>query len=162
MYIHCTNVNQVHFPLVCCQVCLHVIQSVHTEAERMKEEWEVMVAKGPPPKLSRQQSSIDPPPMEGEGRGSDTYCYELFSMLIGLSQSDIGCAFLSQQDQLVQDLFCLLHVSTCRIQKQVSLVLTAVVPCLTFNYNYVHIIMYIYIRISTYNYTCHCVIINCY
>ena len=85
----------------------------------MKEEWEAMIAKGPPPKLSRQASSVELT-SEATGRGSDTYCYELVSMLIGLSQSDIGCAYLSKQDKLVQELFSLLHIATSRIQLQVG------------------------------------------
>ena len=98
---------------------MHVIQSVHAEVESMKEEWEAMVAKGPPPKLAHQASSVEATATEGEGGVSDTYCYELLSMLIGLSQSEIGCGFLSQQEKLVQDLFSLLHVATSRMQLQV-------------------------------------------
>lgn len=98
---------------------MHVIQSVHTEVERMREEWEAVVAKGPPPKLTRQGSLVEVTVTEGDGRASDTYCYELLSMLIGLSQSEIGCFSLSQQDKLVQDLFSLLHVATSRMQLQV-------------------------------------------
>lgn len=94
-----------------------MIQSVHAEVERMREEWEAKVAKGPPPKLVRQGSSVEP--TEGEGGSSDTYCFELLSMLIGLSQSEIGCGFLSQQQTLVQDLFSLLHIATSRMQMQV-------------------------------------------
>ena len=82
----------------------------------MKEEWEATSSKPPPPKPSRQTSS-DPGP--SEGGVADTYCYELLSMLIGLSQSEVGCAFLSEQEKLIKDLFTLLHVTTVRIQMQV-------------------------------------------
>ena len=104
-------------PLPLPQVCMHVIQSVHTEMERMKDEWEGIVNKAPPPK-----------PMEGAGqegsvgkeaKSSDSYCFELLSMVARLSQSDLGCEFLSKQDKLVQDLFALLHIATVRIQLQV-------------------------------------------
>ena len=95
-----------------------MIQSVHAEVERMKEEWETRVSRGPPPKLARQGSSVEPTEAEGS-LSSDTYCFELLSMLIGLSQSEIGCGFLSQQETLVQDLFSLLHVATSRMQIQV-------------------------------------------
>lgn len=90
------------------QVCEHVIQSVNTETSRIKDEWEGL--------LSNRPVSLKP----NNGKGSDTYCYELLSMLIGLSQSDVGCAFLSEQEKLVQDLFSLLHVGTIRLQLQVS------------------------------------------
>ena len=82
----------------------------------MKEEWEATANSLPPPKPSRQTSS-DPAP--SEGGVADTYCYELLSMLIGLSQSEVGCAFLAEQERLIQDLFTLLHVTTVRIQMQV-------------------------------------------
>ena len=67
--------------------------------------------------LARQGSSLEL--AEGEGGSSDTYCFELLSMLIGLSKSEIGCGFLSQQETLVQDLFSLLHIATSRMQLQV-------------------------------------------
>ena len=93
--------------LFCAQVCEHIIQSVNTETCRIKDEWEGLI-------LSPSASK------SGNGKGSDTYCYELLSMLIGLSQSDVGCAFLSEQETLVQNLFSLLHVGTIRLQLQVS------------------------------------------
>ena len=102
----------------CCflQVCSHIIQSVHTEMLRMKEEWEATSSKPTPPKPSRQMS-MDP--STSEAGIADSYCYELLSMLIGLSQSEVGCAFLSEQEKLIQDLVTLLHVATVRIQMQV-------------------------------------------
>ena len=119
------------------QVCVHIIDSVHTEMIRMKEEWEVSCSKAPPPpppppvgKAAKQVSievpSSSPSTSSGGGGGggseqqeSDSYCFELLSMLIGLSQSEVGCSFLAEQDKLVHDLFTLLHVSTLRIQLQV-------------------------------------------
>ena len=86
--------------------------------ERMKEEWETAASKPPPPKPSRQ-TSAEPAVAEAVGKSSDTYCYELLSMLIGLSQSDVGCGFLSEQEKLVQDLFTMLHTASTRIQLQV-------------------------------------------
>ena len=84
----------------------------------MKDEWETVSSSPPPPKPSRQ-TSIEAAISE-EGKSSDTYCYELLSMLIGLSQSEVGCAFLSEQEKLMQDLFTLLHVGSCRLQLQVG------------------------------------------
>ena len=99
---------------------MHIITSVHTEVERMKEEWEVNASKPVvPPKLSRQLSAEPAMTTETTGKSSDTYCYELVSMLIGLCQSESGCSFLSEQQQLMRDLFTLLHVASTRIQLQV-------------------------------------------
>ena len=95
-----------------------IVHSVHTEMERIKEEWEAAVSKPAPPKLARQPSSKSLG-TEAVPEVSDTYCYELLSMLFGLSQSDVGCAFLAEQEKLVQDLFTLLHTSSERVQLQV-------------------------------------------
>ena len=97
---------------------------------RMKEEWEATASNLPAPKPSRQTSSE---PSSSEGGVADTYCYELLSMLIGLSQSEVGCAFLAEQEKLIQDLFTLLHVTTVRIQMQVC-VLTCMHVCVAGGY----------------------------
>lgn len=85
---------------------------------RMKDEWEVACSKPPPSKLPKQISMERSTATLSEDQDSDTYCYELLSMLLGLSQSDVGCAFLSEQSKLVLDLFTLLHVASLRIQLQ--------------------------------------------
>ena len=99
-------------------MCVHIIQSVNTETVRMKDEWETVSSSPPPPKPSRQ-TSIEAAVSEEE-KSSDTYCYELLSMLTGLSQSEVGCSFLSEQEKLMQDLFTLLHVGSTRLQLQVG------------------------------------------
>ena len=86
----------------------------------MKDEWELACTKATPSKISKQVS-VEPSLVAlSEEQDSDTYCYELLSMLLGLSQSDVGCGFLSEQSILVQDLFSLLHVASLRIQLQVQ------------------------------------------
>jgi len=104
------------------QVCLHIIQSVHTEMLRMKEEWESTCSKPQSPKSSKQlasELSTISTSTSSEEKESDNYCYELLSMLLGLSQSEVGCGFLSEQSKLTEDLFTLLHVGSARIQQQV-------------------------------------------
>lgn len=108
------------------QVCLHIIDSVHSEATRMREEWETAISQSPAPPpppqrtLSRQASSHDASSDPTfKGKATDTYCYELLSMLGGLSQSEPGCKFLVEQTRLLQDLLSLLHTSTTRLQLQV-------------------------------------------
>ena len=101
------------------------MDSVHTEAEKMRKEWEANLTQGggsagSKPPASRQ-TSHDP---GGEGKGSKradtcTYCYELLTMLGGLSQSELGCTFLAEKSQLVRDLVSLLHTTTPRIQLKV-------------------------------------------
>ena len=113
---------------------MHLIDSVHTETTRMKEEWENSCnkAQATPPTPSKPAAAAAAVAgvagVSGGGSSSgkqdmeqqelDSYCFELLSMLLGLSQSEVGCAFLSEQDKLVHDLFTLLHVATVRIQMQ--------------------------------------------
>ena len=113
------------------QVCVHIIHSLHTEMLHMKEDWEVLLSRAPPAKQPSRQASSDAGQLFGLGPGggggggaegktsSDTYCHELLSMLVQLSRSELGCEFLSQQEQLIQDLLTLLHIATVKIQLQV-------------------------------------------
>ena len=101
------------------QVCVHIIDSVHTEMVRMKEEWEATCIKTPPTSKANKQPSVESSTSDSSEQESDSYCFELLSMLIGLSQSEVGCGFLSEQNKLIHDLFTLLHVATLRIQLQV-------------------------------------------
>ena len=87
---------------------------------RMKDEWEVACTKAPPPKAAKPVA-VEPANSETEQPESDSYCFELLSMLIGLSQSEVGCNFLSEQNKLVHDLLTLLHVASLRIQLQASI-----------------------------------------
>ena len=125
------------------QVCLHIIDSVHTETTRIKEEWivsagAVPLAPPPPPlpprniprKRSKEplgalkQSSISQDEDSGsslKAKGTDTYCYELLTMLGGLSQSEPGCKFLVEQSGLLKDLISLLHTASSRLQLQVCM-----------------------------------------
>ena len=95
----------------------HLIQCVHSETQRMeKEYWEAVDEFISPPK-----------PTEGEEAtktSSDTYCYELMSMIIGLCHSEPGCQFLAGSNCLVRDLFTLLHVASMRVQLQVRACVT--------------------------------------
>ncbi len=56
-------------------------------------------------------------------RISDAYCFELLSMVLALSGSAVGRAYLAQQLHLIQDLLSLLHTSSPRVQRQVKTLL---------------------------------------
>ena len=84
----------------------------------MKEEWELACSKAPPHKVIKQASMEPSTSDSSEQQDSDTYCFELLSMLTGLSQSEVGCGFLAEQNKLIQDLFTLLPVASLRIQLQ--------------------------------------------
>ena len=99
------------------RVCEHVIKSIHSEAERMKEDWKSKLGKKvKPDEQDKPQESNE----EAQGQSSpDTYCFELVSMVMGLCESEVGRLFLAEQAELIRDLLVLLHVSTTRIQLQV-------------------------------------------
>ncbi|PIK37591.1 putative E3 ubiquitin-protein ligase MYCBP2 [Apostichopus japonicus] len=98
------------------QVCSHIVLAIHKETSRMREYWEgnlltdegadqVHKAEGVPPATTM----------------SDAYCFELLSMVLALSYSGVGRAYVAQQTELLQDLLSLLHTSTPRVQRQESL-----------------------------------------
>ena len=86
----------------------------------MKEEWEVACSKAPSKPAKQAPSEPSTTGNIPEDQVSDNYCYELLSMLLGLSQSEVGCGYLSEQSKLVEDLFTLLHVGSNRIQLRAS------------------------------------------
>ena len=114
------------------RVCEHVIKSIHSEAERMKEDWKSKLGKQvKPDEQDKPQESSD----EAQGQSSpDTYCFELVSMVMGLCESEVGRLFLAEQAELIRDLLVLLHVSTTRIQLQVLM------------YTHIHTILFIFIH----------------
>ena len=80
----------------------------------MKEEWEItLTTKATPPSPS-DESRLD------QTSVSDAYCFELLSMVLALSGSSVGRAYVAQQAVLLQDLLSLLHTGTPRVQRQVG------------------------------------------
>ena len=49
------------------------------------------------------------------------FCFELLSMVLALSGSGVGRAYLAQQHRLLKDLFSLLHTASPRVQRQVGI-----------------------------------------
>ena len=106
-------------------VCTHIMDSVHKETSRIKGEWEEEL-KNPKPTAAppSRQASQDPSYTEegsSPSKSPDAYCSELLTMLSGLSQNELGCAYLADQAQLVKDLTSLLHTASTKIQLQVIL-----------------------------------------
>lgn len=50
---------------------------------------------------------------------TDTYCFEMMSLVLALSGSSVGRTHLASQYAFVKDLLTLLHTATGRIQRQV-------------------------------------------
>lgn len=79
------------------------------EATRVREEWEHAIS-------SKENANSQP---NDEDASSDAYCFELLSMVLALSGSNVGRQYLAQQLTLLQDLFSLLHTASPRVQRQV-------------------------------------------
>lgn len=76
----------------------------------MREEWEHAIS-------SKENANSQP---SDDDASSDAYCFELLSMVLALSGSNVGRQYLAQQLTLMQDLFSLLHTASPRVQRQVT------------------------------------------
>lgn len=76
----------------------------------MREEWEHAIS-------SKENANSQP---SDDDASSDAYCFELLSMVLALSGSNVGRQYLAQQLTLLQDLFSLLHTASPRVQRQVG------------------------------------------
>uniref|UniRef100_A0A4W5M9H3 RCR-type E3 ubiquitin transferase n=1 Tax=Hucho hucho TaxID=62062 RepID=A0A4W5M9H3_9TELE len=103
------------------QVCAHIVQAIRMEATRVREEWEHAIS-------SKENANSQP---SGDDTSSDAYCFELLSMVLALSGSNVGRQYLAQQLTLMQDLFSLLHTASPRVQRQVTSLLRRVLPEVT-------------------------------
>ena len=50
----------------------------------------------------------------------DSYCFELLSMILALTGSDVGRHYVAQQSTLIEDFVVLLHTGSPRMQRQVN------------------------------------------
>ncbi|EPY82786.1 hypothetical protein CB1_000626007 [Camelus ferus] len=98
-------------------------QAIRMEATRVREEWEHAIS-------SKENANSQP---SDEDASSDAYCFELLSMVLALSGSNVGRQYLAQQLTLLQDLFSLLHTASPRVQRQVTSLLRRVLPEVTPN-----------------------------
>ncbi|KAL0616043.1 E3 ubiquitin-protein ligase MYCBP2, partial [Plecturocebus cupreus] len=108
-------------PASASKVCAHIVQAIHMEATQVREEWEHAIS-------SKENANSQP---NDEDASSDAYCFELLSMVLALSGSNVGRQYLAQQLTLLQDLFLLLHTASPRVQRQVTSLLRRVLPEVT-------------------------------
>lgn len=129
------------------QVIVHIVQAIRKESYRIRDEWETAlegltsptsdIPQTVSPTNNRQvetpsadktvtggtnTSSIDSP------KASDTYCFEMLSMVLALSGSSVGRAYLSHQYGLIRDLLSLLHTGSARVQRQVTSLIRRILP----------------------------------
>lgn len=87
------------------QVCSHIVGAIKKEAARLREGWEVNLCSGGEPATPEAIS--------------DTYCFEMMSLVLALSGSSVGRSYLASQYAFIKDLLNLLHTGSARIQRQV-------------------------------------------
>lgn len=95
------------------QVIVHIVQAIRKEAMRVREEWELLLCSGTATSNNSGNS-------QDITKNSDTYCFEMLSMVLALSGSSVGRAYLSHQGGLLGDLLSLLHTGSARVQRQVK------------------------------------------
>ncbi|XP_060534839.1 E3 ubiquitin-protein ligase MYCBP2 isoform X2 [Cylas formicarius] len=101
------------------QVIVHIVQAIRKETDRVHEEWEANTYAG---SATSTHSSSD------ATKNSDTYCFEMLSMVLALSGSSVGRAYLSHQGGLLGDLLVLLHTGSARVQRQVISLIKRMLP----------------------------------
>ncbi|XP_066580931.1 E3 ubiquitin-protein ligase MYCBP2 [Prorops nasuta] len=103
------------------QVCTHIVQAIRKETVRLREEWETLLC-SPTPANSLLSDDSD------LSKATDTYCFEMLSMVLALSGSTVGRNYLSHQTGLLKDLLSLLHTGSARVQRQVTSLLKRILP----------------------------------
>lgn len=73
----------------------------------MREDWE------------RSVSKKDITSNNGTATPTDAYCFEMLSMVLALSGSNVGRTYLANQHDLLSNLLSLLHTGSARVQRQV-------------------------------------------
>ena len=94
------------------QVCSHIVGAIKKEAGRLRDDWDVHLCSG-----GRDHDPV-----------SDTYCFEMMSLVLALSGSAVGRTHLASQYGFIKDLLALLHTASGRIQRQVIALLRRILP----------------------------------
>lgn len=96
------------------QVCSHIVSAIKKESQRLKDDWELSLCSGTP--------------AVSDNLSSDTYCFEMMSLVLALSGSAVGRSHLATQYNFIKDLLSLLHTASGRIQRQVIALLRRILP----------------------------------
>lgn len=90
-------------------MCTHIVDAIRKEAAAMRDEWETSAGKN-----SDAASNNG-----GTATPTDSYCFEMLSMVSALSGSNVGRSYLADQHDLLSNLLSLLHTGSARVQRQV-------------------------------------------
>ncbi|KAH7646731.1 e3 ubiquitin-protein ligase-like protein [Dermatophagoides farinae] len=115
------------------QVCTHIVKEIHYESRRVFDEWETMLLL-----LSSNNNNNNNNNNENQAKNydetneiiipNDCYCFELLSLVLALSGSNVGREYLSEQLELLNDILTLLHTSSDRVKRQVLSLIRRVIP----------------------------------
>lgn len=105
LFSHCGRLSELQL-----QVCSHFVREIHSESSKTFEEWESSLLSGG--EIEDERKEIN-----------DSYCFEILSLVLALSGSDVGCRYLSKQNELLYDVLTLLHTSSDRVKRQVMAIL---------------------------------------
>lgn len=108
------------------QVIVHIVQAIRKETLRVREEWECHLTSSST--TGGGGGSASSGYSQDTNKNSDTYCFEMLSMVLALSGSSVGRAYLSHQGGLLADLLNLLHTGSARVQRQVTSLLRRILP----------------------------------
>ena len=96
--------SQINLSTMQRQVCSYILKAIQKETNNFK-------------------INLSSPSMHACQCLNDIYIFELLSLVLALSGSKVGCLFIAQQKNLINDLMLLLHISSPRVQRQVVLLL---------------------------------------
>lgn len=88
-------------------MCTHIVDAIRKEAAAVREEWEKSVCKK---NAESNNGTVTP---------TDSYCFEMLSMVSALSGSNVGRSYLADQHDLLSNLLSLMHTGSARVQRQV-------------------------------------------
>lgn len=101
------------------KVCSHIVAAIRKESLSAREEWECRLAGFTDAIATLNQATRNSVATTPSEAASDTYCFEMLSMVLALSGSSVGRLHLAQQHGLLSDLMGLLHTGSPRVQRQV-------------------------------------------
>lgn len=110
------------------QALLHIVKEIHLESARVLDDWKAMLM------FNDDNNNMN----NGEltlfnsklinTESNDSYCFELLSLVLALSGSNVGQEYLSQQKELFYDILTLLHTSSDRVKRQVLSLVRRIIP----------------------------------
>ena len=94
------------------QVCSHIVNAIAKEASCLRDDWELSLIQNVNGSLasasaaasgsSGAAAAVAANEAVGSSKASDTYCFEMLSMVLALSGSSVGRHYLANQYSLIK------------------------------------------------------------